>query len=152
MTYAEVYKDWQEDPEEFWLNAAKDIDWITPPTQALFADDAPFYEWFKDTEVNTCYNAVDRHVENGRADQVAIIYDSPVTGTKNKITYAQLQTQVAKLAGAMQAKNVLKGDRVLVYMPMTPQAVIAMLACSRMGAIPYSCFWWVRCQRAGYAD
>ncbi len=135
MGYADVYGAWKNDPEGFWMDQAKSIDWVTPPTKALDDSNAPLYRWFTDAEVNTCYNAVDRHVENGRGDQAAIIYDSPVTDTKSTITYAQLQTRVASLAGALRAKGVAKGDRVIIYMPMIPEALEAMLACARLGAI-----------------
>ncbi|PJI84970.1 propionyl-CoA synthetase [Yoonia maricola] len=135
MGYADVYGAWKNDPEGFWMDQAKTIDWIRPPTKALDDSNAPLYRWFTDAEVNTCYNAVDRHVENGRGDQAAIIYDSPVTHTKREITYAELQTRVASLAGALRAKGVEKGDRVIIYMPMIPEALEAMLACARLGAI-----------------
>jgi len=135
MGYAEVYKCWQADPEGFWMEQAQAIDWVTPPKHALDDTNAPLYRWFTDTEVNTCYNAVDRHVANGRGDQVAIIYDSPITDTKRTITFAGLQTRVASLAGALRAKGVEKGDRVIIYMPMVPEALEAMLACARIGAI-----------------
>jgi len=135
MSYREVYEAWQADPEDFWLDAAQAIDWDTPPTQALDDSRAPLYEWFKDGMVNTCYNAVDRHVEAGRGDQVAIIYDSPITHTKHEITFAELRARVASLAGALRAKGVEKGDRVIIYMPMVPEALEAMLACARIGAI-----------------
>ncbi|MEM6408665.1 MAG: propionyl-CoA synthetase [Pseudomonadota bacterium] len=135
MGYAEVYKSWQEDPERFWIDQADAIDWDTAPSKALFDDNAPLYEWFKDARVNTCWNAVDRHVEAGRGEQAAIIYDSPVTDTKRQITYAELRDQVALLAGALVAKGVEPGDRVIIYMPMVPEALTAMLACTRIGAI-----------------
>ncbi len=135
MGYANVYGAWKNDPEGFWMDQARAIDWVTPPTKALDDSKAPLYRWFTDAEVNTCYNAVDRHVENGSGDQAAIIYDSPVTDTKRKITYAELQTRVASLAGALRAKGVEKGDRVIIYMPMIPEALEAMLACARLGAI-----------------
>jgi propionyl-CoA synthetase len=135
MGYADVYGAWKNDPEGFWMDQAKAIDWVTPPTKALDDSNAPLYRWFTDAEVNTCYNAVDRHVENGRGAQAAIIYDSPVTNTKREITYADLQTRVASLAGALRAKGVEKGDRVIIYMPMIPEALEAMLACARLGAI-----------------
>ncbi|WP_411892249.1 propionate-CoA ligase PrpE [Yoonia sp. SDW83-1] len=135
MGYADVYTAWQNDPEGFWMDQAKAIDWVTPPQKALDDSKAPLYRWFTDAEVNTCYNAVDRHVENGRGDQAAIIYDSPITNTKRTITYADLQTRVASLAGALRAKGVEKGDRVIIYMPMIPEALEAMLACARLGAI-----------------
>ena len=135
MGYRDIYEAAKSDPETFWMEAAKGIDWISPPTRALNADNAPLYEWFTDAEVNTCYNAVDRHVEAGRGDQAAIIYDSPVTDTKAQITYAVLQTKVASLAGALTAQGVTKGDRVIIYMPMIPEALVAMLATARIGAI-----------------
>ena len=135
MAYADVYAGWKADPEGFWMQAAEAIDWVRKPSRALFAENAPFYEWFKDGMVNTCWNAVDRHVLAGRGAQVAIIHDSPVTGTVHKITYAELQTRVASLAGALKAKGITKGDRVILYMPMVPEALEAMLACARLGAI-----------------
>ncbi len=135
MVYADVYNHAQTNPEGFWLEQAKAIDWTKAPTKALDDSNAPLYKWFTDTEVNTCYNAVDRHVENGRGDQAAIIYDSPVTDTKRTITYAQLKDDVAGLAGALLAKGVQTGDRVIIYMPMVPEALTAMLACARIGAI-----------------
>ena len=135
MRYADVYAAWQADPEAFWMEQAKAIDWVTPPSRALNADNAPLYEWFSDARVNTCYNAVDRHVENGRGEQTAIIYDSPITHTKREISYVELRNRVASLAGALRAKGVEKGDRVIIYMPMIPEALEAMLACARLGAI-----------------
>ena len=135
MGYQEVYDGWKQDPEAFWMQAAQAIDWVKAPTKALFDDNAPLYEWFCDSKVNTCYNAVDRHVEAGRGEQVAIIHDSPITGTKHQITYGELQTRVSLLAGALRAKGVEKGDRVIIYMPMVPEALEAMLACARLGAI-----------------
>jgi propionyl-CoA synthetase len=135
MTYTATYTRWQSDPEAFWLDAAASIDWVTPPTQALNATRAPFYEWFTDATVNTCWNAVDRHVLAGRGDQAAIIHDSPVTGTQRVVTYAELQDRVSRLAGALKARGITKGDRVILYMPMIPEALEAMLACARIGAI-----------------
>ena len=135
MGYKELYDGWKQDPEGFWMQAAEAIDWVEKPSKALFDDNAPLYEWFKDAQVNTCYNAVDRHVEVGNGARTAIIYDSPITDTKHKISYAELQSRVASLAGALRAKGVEKGDRVIIYMPMVPEALEAMLACSRLGAI-----------------
>ena len=135
MGYKEVYEGWKTDPEAFWMEAAESIDWIVKPSKALSDENAPLYEWFADGVVNTCYNAVDRHVENGHADQVAIIYDSPITGAKSQITFAELQVKVAKLGGALLEQGITKGDRVIIYMSMTPEAIIAMLACARIGAI-----------------
>jgi propionyl-CoA synthetase len=134
-SYAEVYNAWRDDPEEFWMEQAKAIDWIAPPSKALDDSNPPFYRWFADAVCNTCWNAVDRHVEGGRGDQTAIIYDSPVTDTKRTITYRELKDLVAALAGALKARGVEKGDRVIIYMPMIPETVVAMLACARLGAI-----------------
>lgn len=135
MGYKEVYDAWKADPDAFWMEAAEAIDWVRKPSKALFDENPPYYEWFSDGMVNTCWNAVDRHVENGRGDQAAIIHDSPVTGRKDRISFAELQQRVASLAGALRAQGVEKGDRVVIYMPMIPQAVEAMLACARIGAI-----------------
>ena len=135
MGYKDVYEGWKADSEGFWMKAAEAIDWVEKPSKALFDENAPIYEWFSDGMVNTCYNAVDRHVEAGHGDRTAIIYDSPITGRKDKVSYADLQTRVASLAGALRDKGVTKGDRVIIYMPMVPQALEAMLACSRLGAI-----------------
>lgn len=135
MGYREIYNSWRNDPEAFWMNAAEAIDWDKKPSKALFADRAPLYEWFSDSMVNTCHNAVDRHVFNGRADQKAIIYDSPMTDTKYSITFAELLEKVASLAGALSSKGISKGDRVIIYMPMIPEGIISMLACARIGAI-----------------
>ncbi|MDI3336214.1 propionate-CoA ligase PrpE [Defluviimonas aestuarii] len=135
MGYSEIYSGWKADPEGFWMQAAEAIEWERKPSRALFADNAPIYEWFSDGMVNTCWNAVDRHVAAGRGQQVAIIHDSPITGAKREITYAALKDRVASLAGALKAKGVEKGDRVIIYMPMVPEAVEAMLACARLGAI-----------------
>jgi propionyl-CoA synthetase len=135
MGYHGEYDAWKSDPESYWLNAAQAIDWDIAPTRALFERGNNIYEWFSEARVNTCYNAVDRHVENGRGDQVAIIHDSPVTNSQSKITYAELQTRVASLAGALAAKGVGKGDRIIIYMPMVAEALEAMLACARLGAV-----------------
>ena len=135
MSYKKVYNSWKNDPEAFWMTAADAIDWVTKPSKALFGDRAPFYEWFSDSEVNTCYNAVDRHVLNGRGDQKAIIYDSPMTGTKYSITFSELLEKVSVLAGALTNNGISKGDRVIIYMPMIPEGIISMLACARIGAI-----------------
>ena len=135
MAYNQVYKAWQDDPEGFWLNAAQAIDWVRPPLRALNDSRAPFYEWFTDASVNTCWNAVDRHVQAGRGAQAAIIHDSPVTGTKTTLSYLDLRDRTALLAGALAARGVGIGDRVVIYMPMVPEALIAMLACARIGAV-----------------
>jgi propionyl-CoA synthetase len=135
MGYHAEYDAWKSDPESYWLKAAQAIDWDLAPTRALFERGNNLYEWFSEARVNTCYNAVDRHVENGRGDQVAIIHDSPITNSQSKITYAELQTRVASLAGALADKGVGKGDRVIIYMPMVAEALEAMLACARLGAV-----------------
>lgn len=135
MAYKDVYDGWKADPEAFWMEAAKGVDWFRAPSKALFDEAAPIYEWFSDGLVNTCWNAVDRHVEAGRGDQLALIHSSPVTHTVKGITYRELRDHVAEIAGALRAKGVQKGDRVIIYMPMIPQAVEAMLACARIGAI-----------------
>ena len=124
-----------DDPEGFWLEAASGVDWITRPKGALDASSAPLYRWFPDARLNTCYNALDRHVIAGRADQPALIHDSAVTGTSRTYTYAELLDEVARLAGVLQALGVEKGDRVVIYMPMIAEAVISMLACARIGAV-----------------
>ena len=133
--YAEAYRRSLADPEGFWGDAAKAIDWDKPWDRVLDQSNPPFYRWFKGARLNTCYNALDRHVERGCADQAALIYDSPVTNTIKRFTYRELRDQVAKLAGVLQAHGVKKGDRVILYMPMVPEAVMAMLACARIGAI-----------------
>ena len=135
MAYADLHRASLQDPNKFWMEQAQAIDWVTPPSKALFDDHAPLYEWFKDGLVNTCWNAVDRHVEAGRGEQTAIIHDSPITHTKREISYVELRNRVANLAGALRAKGVEKGDRVIIYMPMIPEALEAMLACARLGAV-----------------
>ena len=135
MGYRAEYDSWKADPEAWWMRAAEAIDWTKAPSKALFDRGDHIYEWFADGEVNTCWNAVDRHVEAGRGDQVAIIYDSPITGAASRSTYAELQSQVASLAGALAARGVTAGDRVIIYMPMVPEALVAMLACARLGAV-----------------
>ena len=124
-----------DDREGFWLEAAGLIDWVKAPTTALDFSDAPSAKWFPNGELNTCYNALDRHVEAGRGDQVAIHYDSPVTNTKRSITYAELLDETSRIAGGLAGLGVGKGDRVLIYMPMVPEAAAAMLACARLGAV-----------------
>ena len=135
MAYDEIYARWKNDPEGFWMDAAEAIDWVEKPSKALFEGNAPLYEWFSDGKVNACWNAVDRHVEAGRGEQAAIIYDSPITHSKRWISYVELRNRVASLAGALRAKGVEKGDRVIIYMPMVPEALEAMLACARIGAV-----------------
>ena len=133
--YDAAYEASMHDREGFWAKAAEAITWIKPWDKVLDDSNKPFYRWFAGGVLNTCYNAVDRHVEQGRGDQAAIIYDSPVTNVVRTITYSELLEQVSKLAGALEALGVSKGDRVIVYMPMIPEAVISMLACARLGAI-----------------
>ena len=133
--YDEVYSAWQLDPENFWAKAAEDIDWYKGYDTVLDDRYPPFYRWFTGGEVNTCYNALDRHVEAGRGDQAALIHDSPVTGTVRTFTYSELLDSTARLAGALKNLGVTKGDRVVIYMPMVPEAVMAMLACARLGAV-----------------
>ncbi len=133
--YDEVYARSLEQPEEFWRDAAEAIDWDEPPARILDDSRAPFYRWFTGGRLNTAYNALDRHVERGRADQPALIYDSPVTGMKRTFTYRELRDEVALFAGALRANGVERGDRVILYMPMVPEALISMLACARLGAV-----------------
>ena len=128
--YHDVYARWQRDPLAFWGEAAKEIDWIEPPKQVFDPNAGVYGRWFPGATCNTCWNAVDRHVQAGRADQTAIIYDSPVTGTKQKISYVDLQTKTQVMGGILRKFGVGKGDRVLIYMPMVPAAAVAMLACT----------------------
>ena len=133
--YQSIYDASLRDPEGFWRTAAEGIDWVTPPSRILDDSRPPFYRWYPDAELNVCFNAVDRHVAAGRGEQAAIHYDSPVTGTKSTMTYAVLLERVRAVAGGLRGLGVTKGDRVVIYMPMVPEAVIAMLACARIGAI-----------------
>lgn len=133
--YSEVFKQSVTNPEVFWGNAAGEVTWKKPCTKVLDGSNPPFYKWFVGAELNTCYNAIDVQVENGRGDQVAVIYDSPVTNTVTKFTYSQLKDRVTKIAGMLKGLGVSKGDRVILYMPMIPEALMGMLACARLGAI-----------------
>ena len=133
--YRDIYKSWKNDHLKFWGKQAKAITWGKKPKKILDDSNSPFYKWFPDGTLNTCYNAIDRHVLSGRGEQDAIIYDSPVTNTKKRITYSQLQYQVSQFAGALIKLGVIKGDRVIIYMPMIPEALVAMLACARIGAV-----------------
>jgi propionyl-CoA synthetase len=133
--FDEVYRRSLDDPESFWAEAAGALDWDEPWERVLDDSRAPFYRWFSGGRMNSCYNALDRHVDRGRADQPALIYDSPVTETVATFTYRELRDAVARFAGGLAAQGVEHGDRVIVYMPMVPEAVIAMLACARLGAI-----------------
>ncbi|WP_312871330.1 propionyl-CoA synthetase [Amycolatopsis acididurans] len=133
--YADTYERSMKDPESFWLAAAEGIAWSRKPSRALDSGNPPWYRWFPGGELNTCYNALDRHVEAGHGDRTALIHDSPVTGTTARYTYAELLDQVARFAGALRDLGVGRGDRVVIYLPMVPQAAIAMLACARLGAV-----------------
>jgi propionyl-CoA synthetase len=135
MSYAEVHARWRADPEGFWADAARAIDWVRAPATILDRSRAPLFSWFPDGLTNTCWNAVDRHVAAGHGDRAAILCVSPVTGAEARITYAELQSRVARLAGALAARGVAAGDRIVIYMPMVPEALVAMLACARLGAI-----------------
>lgn len=133
--YHEVYDASRSDPEKFWLDAAGKLVWTKKPTRALDPDAGVYGRWFPDGECNTCFNAIDRHVEAGRGDQVAIIHDSPVTGGKRRLTYGELLVEVKALAANLTDLGVGRGDRVIIYMPMVPETMIGMLACARIGAI-----------------
>jgi propionyl-CoA synthetase len=133
--YEKQFRRSLDDPEGFWLEAAGAIDWTREPTRALDSGNAPLYRWFPDGELNTSYNALDRHVEAGHGERTALIWDSPVTGSVRRYTYAELRDEVAKFAGALASLGVAKGDRVIIYLPMVPEAVIAMLGCARIGAV-----------------
>jgi propionyl-CoA synthetase len=134
-SYEAIYNRWLREPENFWAEAADAIHWQRKWNKVLDTSQAPFYRWFTEGELNTCYNALDVHCENGRADQTALIYDSPVTGTTRSYTYRALLDEVARFAGVLRNRGVAKGDRVIIYMPMVPETLIAMLACARIGAI-----------------
>ncbi|HWM59807.1 MAG TPA: propionyl-CoA synthetase [Pseudonocardia sp.] len=134
-TYDDIHSASVADPEGFWLEAATAIDWTVAPKRAIDASRPPFYRWFPDGELNVCFNALDRHVAAGRGEQPALIYDSPVTGTKRRYSYTQLRDEVARFAGVLAELGVGHGDRVVIYMPMVPEAVVAMLACARLGAV-----------------
>ncbi|MBT6286946.1 MAG: AMP-binding protein, partial [Oceanospirillales bacterium] len=135
MSYQSEYDQSIEDPHGFWLDKANLIEWVQRPQVALAEDMNGIERWYPDGTLNTCHNAIDRHVQAGRGDQVAIYYDSPVTDTKQAITYAQLQDEVSRFAGGLASLGVTTGDRVVIYMPMVPEALIAMFACARIGAI-----------------
>jgi len=133
--YEEAFRESLERPDRFWGKAAEEITWYKRWASVLDASNPPFYRWFTGGVLNTCYNAVDRHIERGRANQLALIYDSPVTNTIQKFTYSELRHRVAKIAGFLRELGVSKGDTVVIYMPMIPEALMAMLACARIGAI-----------------
>lgn len=134
-SYDEVYGSWRRDPEGFWMDQAAGIDWFEKPKSAFDPDQGPYGRWFADGVTNTCHNCLDRHVESGRGDQAAIIYDSPITGAKRTISYNEMLTDVEAFSGALSDRGVTKGDRVIIYMPMVPEALVAMLACARLGAV-----------------
>ncbi len=134
-SYDNMYNRWQQDPKGFWAEAAQEISWDAPWEQVLCTKGAPLYRWFKGAKTNTCYNALDRHVEAGHGERTALIYDSAMTGTVQKFSYHELTDQVARFAGVLSDFGVKKGDRVLIYMPMIPQSVVAMMACARIGAV-----------------
>ena len=133
--YWEVYRAWQNDPEAFWAKAAEGLDWFKTWDRVASPLEDGRARWFEGALCNTCHNALDRHVEAGRGGQVALIYDSPLTGTQAKFTYAELHDEVATFAAVLAEKGIGKGDRVVLYMPMIPEAVVAMLACARLGAV-----------------
>jgi propionyl-CoA synthetase len=133
--YDAIYSQSLDHPHEFWGEAAEAVHWYKRWSTVLDDGNPPFYRWFSGGQVNTCYNALDRHVDGGRASQLALVYDSPVTGTVKRFTYRELRDATAELAGAIRAQGVSRGDRVIIYMPMVPEAVIAMLACARLGAV-----------------
>jgi len=133
--YDEIYQESLNNPEKFWGSAAEHIHWYKKWDKVLDDSNAPYYRWFTGGELNTCYNALDVHVENGRADQAALIYDSPITDTQRTYTYRELRDEVARFAGMLAEKGVKKGDRVIIYLPMIPEAAISMLACARLGAV-----------------
>ncbi len=133
--YDEIYQESLNNPEKFWGSAAEHIHWYKKWDKVLDDSDAPYYRWFTGGELNTCYNALDVHVENGRADQAALIYDSPITDTQRTYTYRELRDEVARFAGMLAEKGVAKGERVIIYMPMIAEAAISMLACARLGAV-----------------
>ncbi|HZE65918.1 MAG TPA: propionyl-CoA synthetase [Sporichthyaceae bacterium] len=133
--YSDAFRRSLDDPDGFWGEAADAVDWVREPTVVCDNAASPFVRWFPDGVLNTCHNALDRHVDGGRGDQIALIHDSPITGTGRKLTYRQLRDEVARFAGVLASLGVGRGDRVVVYMPMVPEAVVAMLACARLGAV-----------------
>ncbi len=135
MDFKDLYQKSISNPEEFWKEISDDIFWFKKPTKILNKSKPPFYRWFEDGVTNSCYNALDIHIDEGKGDKTALIYDSPITGNKAKFSFKQLKEKVSKFAGALSNQGVKKGDRVIIYMPMVPEAVVAMLACGRVGAI-----------------
>ena len=133
--YLDTFNKSITDKENFWREVAEDVIWYEPFDEVLHTDGPPFYQWFKGGKINTCYNALDRHVDEGNGDRLALIYDSPITGNKSSYTYSVMRDRVAEIAGALKNQGVVKGDRIIIYMPMIPEAVMAILACARIGAV-----------------
>ena len=133
--YRQTYDHWRADPQAFWAEAAREIAWIKPPERIFDPEGGVYGRWFPDARCNACFNALDRQVEAGRGDQAALYYDSPVAKTKRTITYRELLDETATLAAVLEDLGVAAGDRVLIYMPMIPEAIVAMLACARIGAV-----------------
>ena len=133
--FNEIYQKSINNPESFWRQASENIFWFKKPSKILNKSNPPFYKWYEDGVTNTCYNALDFHIDQGKGSKTALIYDSPITGNKSKFSYEELRSKVSKFAGALKNQEINKGDRVIIYMPMIPEAVIAMLACARIGAI-----------------
>jgi len=133
--FNQIYENSIKNPQDFWNNVSEDIFWFKKPTKILNKNNAPFYKWFEDGITNTCYNALDLHIEKGKGEKIALIYDSPITGNKAQFTFNELKSKVSKFAGALDNLGVKKGDRIVIYMPMIPEAVVAMLACGRIRAI-----------------
>ena len=133
--FNKIYQESIQNPEEFWKNVSDDVFWFKKPTKILNKSNPPFYKWFEDGVTNTCYNAIDVHIDKGNGEKTALIYDSPITNSKAKYTYNELREKISKFAGALDNQGIKKGDRVIIYMPMIPEAVVAMLACARIGAI-----------------
>ncbi len=135
QNFKQIYDNSIKNPEVFWKNLSEDIFWFKKPTKILNKSNPPFYKWYEDGITNTCYNALDHHIDQGKGERIALIYDSPITGNKAQFTFNQLKAKVSKFAGVLDNLGVKKGDRVIIYMPMIPEAVVAMLACGRVGAI-----------------
>ena len=134
-SYKAAYDKSLQSPQDFWADAAANLSWSEPWSKVLDDSNPPFYKWFRDAKCNVCFNAVDRHVDSGRGEQLAIVYDSPVTDTKQTYTFSELKDRVSRIAGMLAAQGIKAGDRVLIYMPNMPESVFAMLACARIGAI-----------------
>ena len=132
--FNKIYERSISNPENFWDEAANDIFWFKKPTKILNKSNPPFYKWYEDGITNTCYNALDIHIDQGNGKRTALIYDSPITGNKSKFSYEELRSKVSLFAGALRDQGVNKGDRVIIYMTMIRESVVAMLACARVGA------------------